>query len=71
MSASGAAAATIREATRELMASWHRVRETWRDAKAEEFAAAHLKDLGDEAGRAVKVIADIERLISKIHADCE
>ncbi len=71
MSAAGAAASTIREATRDLITSWHRVRESWRDAKADQFAAAHLDGLADEAARATKVIADIERLISKIHADCE
>lgn len=71
MSAAGSAGASLQEATRELMVRWQQVRETWRDAKAQEFAAKHLAELGEETARALKVINDIERLFSKIHADCE
>lgn len=71
MSATGAAAATIQESTRELMVRWHEVREKWRDAKAREFSETYLTGLGEDTARAVKVIQDIERLFAKIHADCE
>lgn len=71
MSAVAAAKGTINDATRELMARWERVRETWRDAKAGEFAKTYLAGLGEETSRALRVIDEMERLFAKIHADCE
>lgn len=71
MNSTGAAKGAINDATRELHARWDRVREHWRDAKAAEFSKNHLAGLGEDASRALRVIDDLERLISKIHADCE
>ncbi|BCX48936.1 hypothetical protein HAHE_28440 [Haloferula helveola] len=61
----------VNDATRELMARWERVRETWRDAKADEFGREYLSGLGEDISRAVRVIDELERLISRVHADCE
>ncbi len=71
MSAASAAKGTINDATRELMAEWDRVRESWRDAKAAEFSKTYLSGLGEEVSRALRVIDELERLIARIHADCE
>ncbi|MBB5351542.1 UV DNA damage repair endonuclease [Haloferula luteola] len=71
MNQAGASAAVVRDATRELMVRWQAVRESWKDAKAEEFASHFLDGLPEEADRAIRVMADLERLISKIHGDCE
>lgn len=71
MSSAGAAKSAIHEATRELMVHWHEVRERWRDAKAADFSKEHLSGLGEDAARALRVIDELERLIAKIHADCE
>lgn len=67
----GAAKGTMNDATRELMAQWERVRETWRDGKADEFGRTYLSGLGEDVSRAIRVVDEIERLFSKIHADCE
>lgn len=67
----GAAKGTMNDATRELLAQWERVRETWRDGKAEEFGKAYLSGLGEDVSRAIRVVDELERLFSKIHADCE
>lgn len=61
----------MNDATRELMAQWERVRETWRDGKADEFGRAYLVGLGEDVSRAVRVADELERLFSRIHADCE
>ncbi len=71
MSATGAAKGTINDATRELMVRWDQVRESWRDAKAAEFSKTYLSGLGEDASRALRVMDELERLIAKIHADCE
>ena len=67
----GAAKGTLNDATRELMAQWERVRESWRDGKSDEFARDYLGGLGEETSRALRVIDELERLFSRIHADCE
>ena len=61
----------INDATRELHARWDQVREHWRDAKAAEFSKTYLSGLGEDTSRVLRVIDELERLISKIHADCE
>jgi len=71
VSAASAAKGTVNDATRELMVAWERVRERWRDAKAGEFSKAYLSGLGEDASRALRVMDELERLIAKIHADCE
>lgn len=67
----GASKGAINDATRELMARWDRVRESWRDTKSDEFGKDYLGGLGEETSRALRVIDELERLFSKIHADCE
>ena len=67
----GAAKGAMNDSTRELMAQWERVRETWRDGKADEFGRTYLAGLGEDVSRAVRVMDEMERLFSKIHADCE
>ena len=67
----GAAKGAMNDSTRELMVAWERVRETWRDGKADEFGRTYLAGLGEDVSRAVRVMDELERLFSKIHADCE
>lgn len=67
----GAAKGMLNEGTRELLARWERVRESWRDSKADDFGREYLAGLGDEVTRAVRVIDELERVLRKIHADCE
>ena len=67
----GVAKGAINDATRELMTSWERVREDWRDGKADEFGKQYLTGLGEDTSRVVRVLGELEKLISKVHADCE
>lgn len=67
----GAAKGALTDATRELLLRWEQVRESWRDAKADEFGRDYLDGLADEVARSVRVIDELERLLRKIHADCE
>jgi hypothetical protein len=47
------------------------VREHWRDAKAAEFSQTYLSGLAEDTSRALRVIDELERLIARIHDDCE
>ena len=58
-------------ATRQLMARWEETRHAWRDQKAAEFETQYLAELSQCLGSTLKVIEDLERLLEKIHADCE
>ena len=58
-------------ATRQLQECWRETRSSWRDGKALEFEERYLADLESSVNAAVKVIEDLERLLQKVHADCD
>lgn len=58
-------------ATRQLQARWGETRYSWRDSKAQEFDELYLADLMTSVNSAFRVIDELEKLIEKIHADCE
>ncbi|BCU77017.1 hypothetical protein [Luteolibacter sp. LG18] len=58
-------------ATGQLQARWLETRGSWRDRKALEFEETYLSDLESSVSATVKVIEEIERLLSQVHADCE
>lgn len=58
-------------ATRQLQERWQETRATWRDRKAEEFEQHYLSELAGQVNATVKVIEELERLIHKVHADCD
>lgn len=61
----------LNESTRRLMADWGRVRESWRDRKATEFEDAYLGDIHERVNTAMQAIEKLDRLIARIHKDCE
>ncbi len=67
----GTSKGALNDGTRELLLRWERVRESWRDGNADAFGRDYLDGLGDEVTRAVRVIEELERLLNRIHADCE
>lgn len=67
----GAAKSLLNDANRELFARWEEARRSWRDAKAAEFEKDYLAGLPQAVASATRVIEEIDRLLSKIHADCE
>lgn len=68
MSANGARLEAI---TKELRVKWQRTREHWPDAKSVEFEHKYLEELFSSVDRAVLVIDQLDKLISKIKKDCE
>lgn len=58
-------------ATRQLQTQWDEARASWRDRKALEFEALYLSDLASSVNATVKVIEELERLLQKVHADCD
>jgi len=58
-------------ATRQLQDRWHETRASWRDRKADDFEKLYLSELASSVAASVKVIEELERLLQKVHADCD
>lgn len=58
-------------ATRQLQARWGETRYSWRDRKAEEFEELYLSELMNGVNSAFRVIDELDKLLEKIHADCD
>jgi hypothetical protein len=68
MSANGARLEAI---TKELRVQWQQTRQYWSDAKSVEFEHNYLEELFSSVDRAVAVIDQLDKLITKIKKDCE
>jgi hypothetical protein len=61
----------VAAATKDLMRKWSETRESWRDAKSEEFERRHIRELEAMVDRAMPVFEMLEKLVTKIRKDCE
>ena len=57
--------------TKELSVNWRETKESWRDAKAQEFEQNYLQELFDSVDAAVGVMEQLDKLLNKIRNDCE
>ena len=68
MSSNGARLEAI---TKELRAQWQQTKQYWSDAKSAEFEHHYLEELFSGVDRAVSVIDQLDKVITKIKKDCE
>jgi hypothetical protein len=57
--------------TKELLLRWDQTKETWQDAKAQEFERKYLAELVSGVDKTVTVIDQLDKLVSKVRSDCE
>lgn len=57
--------------TKELAAEWANTKQSWSDAKSREFEHRFLGELFTGVNQAVTNIESLERILTKIHTDCE
>ena len=57
--------------TKALSTQWQQTKESWRDAKSEEFERQYLQELFVSVDRSVGVIQQMDQLIARIRSDCE
>jgi hypothetical protein len=57
--------------TRQLSVQWQQTKESWRDAKSQEFEHKYLDELFAGVDRAVTVMEQLDKLVTKIRNDCE
>jgi len=68
MKASGSRLAGL---TKELRAQWMDTKNYWKDTKSQEFEHKYMDELLASVDRAVTVIEQLDKLVSKIRKDCE
>jgi hypothetical protein len=57
--------------TKDLQGRWEMTRDSWNDAKAQEFESQYLDELLAGVNRSVSDLESLDRLLQQIHADCE
>ena len=57
--------------TKELRVQWHDTKSYWKDARALEFERKYMEELFASVDRAVTVIEQLDKLLTKVRADCE
>ena len=57
--------------TRQISAQWEQTKESWQDAKSQEFERQYIQELLASVDKAVTVIEQLDKLVSKIRTDCE
>ena len=68
MSASGGKLSAV---TKVLSSQWQQTKESWKDAKAQEFERQYLDELFTSVDKAVGIMDQVEKLVTKIRSDCE
>ena len=68
MKASGSRLAGL---TKELRAQWQDTKNYWKAAKSQEFERKYMEELLASVDRAVNVIDQLDKLVTKIRKDCE
>lgn len=66
-----ASAARLEALTRELRGKWFQTKESWADAKSKEFEQKYLQELFPGVDKAVTVIDQLDKLVTKLKRDCE
>lgn len=57
--------------TKSLLVEWDQTKETWRDAKSQEFEHRYLEELRSNVERASVIIEQLDKLVTKVRSDCE
>ena len=57
--------------TKELLLRWDQTKETWQDAKSQEFDRKYMAELLSSVDKAVAVIDQLDKLVVKVRSDCE
>ncbi len=68
MNSSGTRLAAL---TKELAVEWEHTRETWRDAKGDEFDRKYMQELLSSVDKTLGVIEQVDKLLTRIRKDCE
>ena len=68
LSANRTSLATV---TKELSIHWQETKESWKDAKSQEFERQYLDELFDSVDTAVAVMDQLDKILNKIRTECD
>jgi hypothetical protein len=57
--------------TRALLNQWRQTKDYWQDTRSEEFEHKYMDELQSSVDKAVAVIEQLDKLVTKIRKDCE
>jgi hypothetical protein len=57
--------------TKELLIDWAQTKESWKDAKSQEFEQKYLQELFTGVDSAMTVLDQLENILTRIKRDCE
>ena len=66
-----ASAVKMTKSTKQFLATWAQIRSYWRDTKAREFEKQYIEPLPDDISAAMRVIEEIDKVLTKARRDCE
>ncbi len=64
-------AVKLTKSTKSFMQSWNQVKTYWRDTKQREFEKKYIEALPDDISAAIRVIEEIDKILTKARRDCE
>ncbi len=68
MNAAGTRLAAL---TKDLWVRWQETKQYWDDAQSREFESKYMQELVSSVDRAMVVIEELDKAVSKIRRDCE
>lgn len=57
--------------TKELRAAWDQTKQSWNDSRSAEFEQRFLDELFSSVNQSMTNIESLERILSKLHDECE
>ncbi len=66
-----ASAVKLTKSTKVFLQSWDQVKTYWNDRKSREFEKDYIESLPDDISAAVRVIEEIDKILTKARRDCE
>jgi len=67
----GASKVRLTALTKDLLVQWEHTCDYWQDAKSQEFDRKYMVELVASVDRAINVIDQLDKLVSKVRSDCE
>lgn len=71
MSSIKGSAGKLSRLTKELAAKWGETKYFWNDSRSAEFEKEFMEDLPTQVNTGVKVMEELDKVLTKIRRDCE
>lgn len=71
MSSIKGSAGKLTRLTKELSAKWGETKYYWNDSRSAAFEKEFLEELPSEVNTAVKIMEELNKVLTKIRRDCE